>query len=482
MNINILKQSTLLVSVLVFLCCSEVNSSENIFSDDYPIRISKNYPMYYEKSTGETWIPNAINYLPYFIDNNDTAACFQVMEDYFRKFAENGGNAIRICLSTPFLEIEDTNAGEYNPAKFERIDKLLELAEKYKIYVKFTLLLFRSINPSNEAVAQGWANSIPLSQVFNDIIEYTTTPKGIQYYLNRARALSARYKDCKQIYCWELWNEMDAVPGNTWPTFTPPVIDSIKAIFPNRLVVQTLGGLHSYVADQNYKTMFSYPNNDFVSIHRYLEQGNEWGQYDCIKGDIDTLVSTAMDFVHRYVSKKPIVFNEIGAVEPNHVAPSKLYKIDKEGVLLHDMLFAPFFCGSAGAGAMWHWDSYLYANDLWYHYRRFTNAIEGIDPVKERFTPSAFETNGVRCYALNGRFKTMIWGRDTGSNWRTELEQGIPAQTKENVKIRLEQLKNKKYKSARIYDPWKDRWQTAEIKNGEVVIPPFIRSFVVVFQ
>ena len=275
---------------------------------------------------------------------------------------------------------------------------------------------------------------------------------------------------------------MDAVPGNTWPAFTPPVLDSIKKIFPNRLVVQTLGSLHSATADRSYQRMFSFKNNDFVSLHRYIDLGVDWDQYEYTKLDVDELVATAMEFAHNNVSNIPIVVNEIGAVEPNHAGPFKYYGADKDGMLIHDMIFAPFFCGAAGTGAMWHWDSYIYRNDLWYHYKRFANAIEGIDPIKERFKHFRFESDGVRCYALGGNTKTIIWGRDTGNTWRTELEQGIPPQSKENVIIRLEHLKNSAYKSARIYDPWRDRWSTAEINNGQVVIPPFIRSFVIHFQ
>ena len=78
--------------------------------------------------------------------------------------------------------------------------------------------------------------------------------------------------------------------------------------------------------------------------------------------------------------------------------------------------------------------------------------------------------------------KTIIWGRDSGNNWRTELEQGIAPQPKNNVIIKLEQLKNSNYKSAKIYDPWQDHWSSVEINNGQVSIPPFIRSFIILFQ
>ena len=471
-NLKPITRTALLLAICFTYCftgCGKQTDSEP------PIRISKEHPLYFEKSTGETWIPIATNYLPSrFRSNNDTAA-LALMEDYFRKFSQNGGNSMRIWISTEPLEIEDTREGEYNPEKFERIDKLLEFAEKYNIYIKFTLHHIRSIN----ATSRVWSNNPALATSFQNIDEYLTTPKGINSYLNRARALAARYKNHKQIYAWELWNEMDAVRGGAWVDYTPVVLDSVKAIFPNRLVVQTLGSFDSRTAERSYQRYFGFKNNEFVSIHRYLDLG---GQLESVKGDVDTLITSAMDFAHLFVKDRPIIMNEVGAVQPSHSGPFQYYKTDKEGMLLHDLMFAPFFSGSAGCGVMWHWDSYLYANDLWYHFQRFKNAIEGIDPIKDRMTHFRFETDGVRCFALGGNTKTIIWGRDTGNNWRTELEQGIPPQLKENVSISLSDLKSGAYRSARVYDPWKDRWTTTEIRNGRVAIPPFIRSFVVVLE
>ena len=310
MKNEFLKQKIITVTVSLFflstaLYCSCDGAGSKQSSSEPPIQISKEYPMYFVTNTGETWIPIATNYLPSrFRNEGDNAAAYELMEDYFKKFSENGGNSMRIWISTDPLEIEDTKEGVYNPKKFERIDRMLELAEKYNIYIKFTLHHIRSIQSTNNGVP-GWSNSIPLSSVFENIVAYTSTPQGINSYLNRARALAARYKDHKQIYCWELWNEMDAVPGNTWPSFTPVVLDSIKAIFPNRLVVQTLGSLHHTGAERGYQRLFSFKNNDFVSIHRYLDLGDDWGQYEYTKGDIDTLVSTAMDFAHKNVSDIP---------------------------------------------------------------------------------------------------------------------------------------------------------------------------------
>ncbi len=67
-------------------------------------------------------------------------------------------------------------------------------------------------------------------------------------------------------------------------------------------------------------------------------------------------------------------------VEHERSGPFKLYARDTHGMLLHDVLFAPFFAGAAGPGQIWHWNVYVDANRLWHHFGRFAAAI-GADEV-----------------------------------------------------------------------------------------------------
>ena len=125
------------------------------------ITVSKAHPRYFEKN-GTTWIPINTNYLP--IQN------FEEAEKYFKHFAENGGNAMRIWVSTDFLEIEDQKEGKYNPEKLARIEQLLQLAEKYHIYIKFTLHHLRTIS-KNISPEASWCNSRALATKFkNEIV------------------------------------------------------------------------------------------------------------------------------------------------------------------------------------------------------------------------------------------------------------------------------------------------------------------------
>jgi len=445
------------------------------------VRISKEYSHYYELENGKTWIPIMTNYLTPNDDFNGTDDNeFNIVEDYFRKFSDNGGNAMRIWISASFLEIEDKLEGEYNPVKFARIDRLLALAGKYGIRVKFTLQHIRFIS-STSTPSTGWATSKALASAFTDMEEYITTARGRQSYLNRVKAFSDRYKNNKQIYGWELWNEMNAAgwKNDSWYDFTTEVLPKVKALFPNQMVTQTLGSLDSKEAEKSYKMLFAIESNEYISIHRYLDQGNK--AYETVKGTVDTLVSSAMNFTLKNVKDKPIVINEIGAVEGNHAGPFKLYKKDRDGVLIHDMIFAPFFCGAAGSGGMWHWDHYIYPQNLWYHFKRFSKAVENCDPVKEHFQHFFFETNGVRCYGLKGISKTIMWCRDGENNWKTELEKNITARSR-SFSFNLNELANDKYSTVVFYDPWKDARVEKTVKKGKINVPYFKRSIVIILE
>ena len=467
----------LILTCLFFnLSCVEKDSYDDHNKDSNLISVNEDNPRYFVNKKNETWIPIMINYLPFEI-NNDEEKGLQEIEHYFKSFSENGGNSMRIWISTPFLEIEDSTEGHYNPQKFARIDRMLEIAEKYSILIKFTLHHIRSIDPASKA----WHNNPALSTKFNNIEEYISTFEGRESYLKRAKAFSDRYKDSKQILGWELWNEMNAVgQDGSWVDFTVSVIDSLKKLFPNHSVTQTIGSLDSDYSLKHYQKLIELKINDFLPFHRYLDIG---AQYEIVKGPIDELSADLTNVGLNLTNNAlPVVVNEIGAVEANHAGPFKLYRKDTLGVLIHDMLFAPYFSGAAGPGAMWHWNDYVNANNLWFHYRIFNNAVKKTDPIKDGFLPQHFESDGIRYYILKGKNKSLIWCRDTQSNWRSELENDIPAKIKTNVSFSLSYLGDN-YSSFTFYEPWEDIWHSKEeIKNNTITLPPFVRSAVILLE
>ena len=145
-------------------------------------------------------------------------------------------------------------------------------------------------------------------------------------------------------------------------------------------------------------------------------------------------------------------------------------------------IFTPFFCGASGCGSMWHWDSYVEKQNLWFHYQRFNSAINGIDPIGEEFVPFTFLTDSVRCYGIKGKKTTMIWCRDARSNWKTELQEDIPPQIRNDFSIEVAVTNGINYNSAKVYDPWSDTWTKVKIKNGTVTLPSFLRSAILILN
>jgi hypothetical protein len=475
----------LIAFLIVLLTCScftdskrgAEKSRKNLF-----VEVSKKFPRYFVTTDQKTWIPVMINFI---IPNGEEEEVFKKVEAYFSHFSAFGGNAMRIWISSPFLEIEDTKQGEYNPVKFSRIDRLLKLAGKYNIRIKFTLQHVRSIVPEGEGVPS-WSNcpvlSVQNGGTFENIRQYINSPEGRKNYLSRAKALADKYRDSPQIFSWELWNEMDAVDAGDWYPFSQEMLDAVQVLFPNHLVAQTLGSLHSADADARYEKLFTLGHNDYLTVHRYLDPGTDWNQYDHVHGPIDLLISQAIQFMYRPFVVVPVVANEHGAVEGNHTGPNKLYQVDTTGVFIHDMIFAPFFCGASGCGSMWHWDAYVEKQNLWFHYGRFISAMNGIDPVRERFVPFMAENDAVRFYGLKGLNKTLIWCRDSKSNWITELKNGIKPELRNNVIIEIPGVRLNEKTSIKFYDPWKDTWTVSNISKGQIILPPFLRSVIVVVE
>jgi hypothetical protein len=103
-----------------------------------------------------------------------------------------------------------------------------------------------------------------------------------------------------------------------------------------------------------YEALCRMPGNDVLQVHRYLDLG---AQLEVCRGPVDLLAADAVRELLAFTVRKPVLLAESGGVEPNHSGPLKLYEKDRDGLILHDVLFAPFFAGAAGPGHIWHWDA-----------------------------------------------------------------------------------------------------------------------------
>ena len=234
--------------------------------------------------------------------------------------------------------------------------------------------------------------------------------------------------------------------------------------------MQSLGSFDDERKKRTYEDLCRLPGNDVLQVHRYLDLGAKW---KICHASVAELGAEAVKDLLGFEIPKPVLLAESGAVEPNHAGPFKLYEKDKDGIILHDVLFAPFFTGAAGPGHCWHWDHYVHKNDLWHVLGQFSKTVEGLDPGAEKFEP--FEIPHSRCflYGLKGKTKTLVWCRDRLNTWQTELDEGKAPEIVEKLELTLSGTR------VEVYDPWTDKRLAAKVSDGKITIPAFRRSVVV---
>ena len=458
------------------------HSDFRINKADKYVQVSSKNHKYLQLSDGTPYIPVGLNICwPRFETDEEKVMVW--MENDFRKLAENGGNYIRIWLSAPFYELEYKNAYEYDFTKARRIDRILEHASKYGIKVKFCFENFRELTNSPAPFPGSVPFDKPIYHVsnggpLNTMDEYFGSDKGKNLFLKKLEFFSNRYAHNPNVYAWELWNEINAAntSDSLISSWTREMLIKGHEYFPNHLVIQSLGGFENERDIKVYKEYSLFKNNDIAQVHRYLNPG---AGLEVCKGPMDILAADAVRQIISYNTEKPVILAEVGAVEAHHAGPSKLYDVDKQGVLLHDLLFAPFFSGAAAPGHSWHWDFYIEKNNLWWHFGRFNEAIKGINPITEDFQPLFTEDSNLRNYILKGKNTVLIWCRDKVSDWQSELVEGKKAEKLSNLTIDVSKMDIAANAAVEFYLPWENKWQKGKLEEKKVSLPEFTRSLVI---
>jgi len=437
---------------------------QGAFQSSY-VKISTENPYYFELSNGQPYIPIGANLC--------WAKDPKTLESYFRQLSENGGNYARIWLNYPSHEVE-LQYGKVDSTNLANLDRILASAVKYNIKIKLCIESFRRISPTRDFFTKSQYHT-ENGGPFSGMNQYITSEKGRQAYLNRLEIFRKRYGDHPAIFGWELWNEMNAIDGEGLWEWNEWMLPQVHKMFPKNLVMQSLGSFDNDKARRDYRYINQMSSNDVGQIHRYLDMG---ASLDICKAPMDVLASDAIEELRSYNIQKPMLLAEVGGVKPKHTGPIELYGLDKEGTLLHDLLFAPFFSGAAGPGHAWHWDSYVDKNNLWYHFARFAESVKDINPVEEHFVPLRIPHSKLNLYALVGRKTILVWCRDFNNTWETEFVKKKAPELMQGLSVNLSSLVSKKEtKGITAYDPWKDEWKSIK-KENELLLPDFKRSMI----
>jgi hypothetical protein len=432
------------------------------------VRVSPRDARYFELTDGSPYIAIGFN-LVSAPNPNEFDAIVEAM-------AANRINYCRIWLDQNPWSIENARSGEYNGERARNLDRFLALCRPRGIRVKMCIESFRSIPTTQRAWSDKALHNVANGGPYRDMRDFLTSDRGIAQAKSKLAWYAKRYGDEPAVFAWELWNEMNAVQGD-WRPWTQIMLPELHRLFPKNLCVQSLGSFDTDGVRADYSKLVLLPGNDVAQVHRYLDMG---ARLEICHAPVDLLAADAVDELRAFKAGKPMILTETGAVKPRHTGVSDLYAKDASGMLLHDMIFTPFFTGAAGTGHAWWWRESIQRPKLWWQFARFAACVEGIDPPAEAFQPVRTTIPHLRVYALKGKRTYLAWCRDSDNNWQSELVDGKEPELLRGLSLDVSNsgLDLQKAK-VRIYDPWADRWTDAKSSAGKVQLPEFRRSLVV---
>lgn len=447
-------------------------------------RVSESNSRYFELTDGTAFIPIGMNIcFPRFIEDEDEILSYY--RSYFTQLSENGGNFVRLWLGAPFFELEPDREGEFSPIALKRIQTIVDMATELGIRIKFTLEHFRRMEPTSRDIEMFSGAASFLKSVYHrdhggsltDMASYFSSDAGHKIFSRKLEFLAERFRDNPTVMAWELWNEVNTVGASMehWMSWSELMLQKLKELFPRQLSVQSLGSFGALGNHQTYDWLCSLPGNDFNQAHRYLDPGAE---LDVCRGPMDILCADTIRELRDRNSDSPAMLAEGGAVEWKHCLKSHLYQSDKAGMLLHDVIFAPFFAGSAGSGQCWHWQWYVNHHNLWWHFGRFAKAIEGVDPRRENYQPYFRDSQRLRIFGLRGETHDLIWCRDKANTWESELDRGVAPELLRGLELNASSVCRRSIASAEYYQPWENVSGALEVAENALRLPDFKRSIV----
>ena len=321
-------------------------------------------------------------------------------ERWFDAMQANGANTARIWMSSwAFgLEWDDTGLGNYSQ-RMDRavlLDQVLEMAEQRGIYLIVVLINHGAFSLTTNSEWEHNPYNAKLGGLCQTPRDFATNAQAKEFFKYRLRYIAARWAYSQHILAWEWWNEVDFTPIDT-PALQPWLREMtlvLREHDPNQHLI-TL----SYANDGD-PAVWAMPEIDLLQRHEYNPSDPKW--FKPIK-DLNALqrIPAAV--------QKPIVFGEFG-YSPNGEADTPA---GREGIHLHNGLWASVFNGYASTAMYWWWDSLVEPANLWPHYTGFANFMQGEDVATMTPLPAKANTIFAVALALKKKDGALVWVRNT---------------------------------------------------------------------
>ncbi len=290
-------------------------------------------------------------------------SCVPDYTSWMQKLAENGANTIRVWMAPWSFGIEWAGpVGNYGHRQEQayKLDQVLELAEKNGIYIELCLVAHGEFSTTTNS---NWADN-PYNSANDGLLdkpgEFFTDPVALKAFKNRLRYIIARWGYSVNIMAWEIWNEVDLTDNydsKKAAAWHKGVFAIIKKYDPYRHLLTT-----SFSNRFRDPAVWKLEGLDFTQTHTYDLKQEAENIYELCESRIEGM-------------QKPHIIGEFGIdAEARKVKDSD----DRDGVCLHNALWAGAFTLSFGAPLAWYWDRYVEDNNLYYQFSPLADFVRDI--------------------------------------------------------------------------------------------------------
>jgi hypothetical protein len=388
-------------------------------------------------------------------------------EHYFKKMAENGENFTRIWMIHWNIALEWTGndypgLGKYNLKKAKWIDEILDLAEKYGIYI---MLCFDSFNTLRIRDPYPAYEGNPYSKENGGMLErpdqFFTNPEARSLFKQRLRYLVARYAYSPYIFSWEFWNEVDIIEkyiSDEVVDWHREMAQYLRKIDPMRHLIST-----SFAGTAGDSAIWKLPEMEYTQNHQY-------GSKDMAES-ISHWTKRNLNEFH-----KPQIFGEFGT-DAGGPSPND----DPDGINLHNGIWSSVMSGSAGTAMLWWWDNYIDPKNLYYHFQPLSQFVKDVDWINAGFRDVSIdiEKSSLRAYGLQSDTTALIWFQNSQHTWHKMLNKEPLEATKSTI-ASIQGLKDGTYQIEwwNTYEPDNIERLEAICKNGvlRLEIPTILKD------
>jgi hypothetical protein len=381
------------------------------------VRVSKKDPHYFETADGTFFYPVGQNiHAPFdkrcaemlrvpVLANRGTFA----YDDYFKKMAANGENAVVVWMCNWWLSIEWTakwkgfgGLTDFNLGNAWRLDQLLDSARKHGIFVH---LVLDNHGKLSKFVDPEWADN-PYNSVLGGPCtqpeEFFTSPAAFEIYKKRLRYIVARWGNNPNLFGFELMGEFNLVGSDRQFKGSPE-----QALWCQRACA------YLKEIDCNHHIVTVHYSNDFTTVDPKVASLNG---IDYLVGDVYKAGGSVVPLMLQTAEEnsrfgKPTFSTEFGG-NWNGTTPARLHAD------LHAGLWSNAMTVSAAAPFFW-WFDYIDRFGLYTEYQSLANYTKGEDrrgsdlkTVAISVKENGKESEGVRALVLMNKERASFWAYD----------------------------------------------------------------------